>query len=85
MTSTQFRAELDDYSNRVLGVVKEKFALKDKSEALKKFVDMYGEEFVEKEIKEEFITEVLNIVSQHKTKYPKKRMTLKELDNISGV
>ena len=82
--SIQFRAELDDYTNRVLGVVKEKFGLRDKSEALKKFADMFGDEFVEKEVKEEFITETLNIISEHHKKHPKRRMNLRELDGISG-
>ena len=53
MTQTiQFRAEIDDYTNRVLGVIKEKFGLKDKSLALSKFAELYGEEFVEKEVPE---------------------------------
>ena len=81
----QFRAELDDYSNRVLGVVKEKFGLKDRSEALKKFVDIYGGDFVEKEVKKEFITDVLDIVNEHHKKHPNRRMTLKELDKITGI
>ena len=83
--SIQFRAEIDDYTNRVLGVVKEKYGLKDKSDALKKFADMYGESFIEKEAKEEFITKVLNTVKEHHKKYPHRRMTLKELDKMTGL
>ncbi|MBM3308638.1 MAG: DUF2683 domain-containing protein, partial [Candidatus Altiarchaeales archaeon] len=37
---------ITEYGNRVLGVIKEKFGLRDKSEALARFIDMYGEEFV---------------------------------------
>lgn len=86
MTQTiQFRAEIDDYTNRVLGVVKEKFGLKDKSDALNKFVGMYGEDFVEKEVKEEFITTVLDIINEHHRKHPNRRMTLKELDKLTGI
>ncbi|MBU0615980.1 MAG: DUF2683 family protein [Nanoarchaeota archaeon] len=85
MSLTQFRAEIDDYTNRVLGVVKEKYGLKDKSDALKKFAEMYGEDFVEKEVKEEFVTEVLNIVKGYHSKYQKKKMSLAELDKISGM
>ncbi len=80
-----FRAQIDDYTNRVLGVVKEKFGLRDKSEALKRFAEMYGEEFVEKEVREEFISEVMGIVNEHKSKHPKRRMSLKELDSLTGV
>ena len=86
MTQTvQFRAEIDDYTNRVLGVVKEKFGLKDKANALNKFAEMYGEDFVEKEVKEEFITKVLDIVDEHHKQHPGRRMTLKELDKITGI
>lgn len=83
--TVQFRAEIDGYTNRVLGVVKEKFGLKDKSDALNKFAEMYGEEFVEKEVKEEFVAEVLDIVRGYHKKHPKRRMTLKELDEITGL
>jgi hypothetical protein len=82
---TQFRAQIDDYTNRVLGVVKEKFGLKDKSDALNKFAEMYGEEFVEREVKDEFVTSILNIVGEHHKKYPKRRMSLKELDEMTGL
>ena len=81
----QLRAEIDDYTNRVLGVVKEKFGLKDKSAALNKFAEMYGDELVEKEVKEEFIARVLGIVDEHHKKYPNRRMTLKELDEMTGI
>ena len=86
MTQTiQFRAEIDDYTNRVLGVIKEKFGLKDKSLALSKFAEMYGEEFVEKEVKEDFINRTISILEEHHKKHPKRRMTLKELDKMTGL
>ncbi|MBU1004463.1 MAG: DUF2683 family protein [Nanoarchaeota archaeon] len=81
----QLRAEIDDYTNRVLGVVKEKFGLKDKSAALNKFAEMYGDELVEKEVKEEFIARVLSTIEEHHKKYPNRRMTLKELDELTGI
>lgn len=83
--SVNLRAEIDDYTNRVLGVVKEKFGLRDKSEALNKFAEMYGEEFVEREVREEFIVDVLKSLVEHKRKHPDRRMTLAELDKLSGV
>ena len=46
---------------------------------------MYGEDFVEKEVKEEFITKVLDIVNEHHRKHPNRRMTLKELDKLTGL
>ena len=81
----QFRAEIDDYTNRVLGVIKEKFGLKDKSDALNKFADMCGDDFVEKEVKEEFIAKTINIITEHHKKHPGRRMSLKELDEMTGL
>jgi len=40
---TMARVILDEYSNRVINVVKAKYGLKDKSEALNKFIRMYGQ------------------------------------------
>ena len=80
----QFRGEIDDYTNRVLGVIKEKFGLKDKSKALVKFASMYGEDFVEKEAKEDYIDRAVSIVNEHHKKYPKRRISVEELDRITG-
>jgi hypothetical protein len=85
MTQISFRAEIDEYTNRVLGVIKEKYGLKTKSEALNKFAEMYGEEFVEREVKDELIQEVIAIASKHEKKYGNKTMTLDELDKLCGV
>ncbi|MEA2036982.1 MAG: DUF2683 family protein [Nanoarchaeota archaeon] len=87
MTQTiQFRAELEDYSNRVLGVIKEKFGLKDKSEALKKFVDMYGEEFVEREVKDEVVRDIIKSCEAWEKKHQfKRKMTFKELDELCDI
>lgn len=84
MGQINFRAQIDEYTNRVLGVIKEKFGLKDKSEALNKFAEMYGEEFVEKNIREDFIADILNIVKEHHKKYPSRKMSLKELDKLTS-
>ena len=50
---TSMSITVNEYTNRVLGVIKEKFGLKDKAAALNKFADMFGEEFVEREVKDE--------------------------------
>jgi hypothetical protein len=72
----------EDYTSRVLGVVKEKYGLKDKSQALNKFVDMFGEEFVEKEVREDVIKEVIASCDKHIKKYRFKTMTTEELDDL---
>ena len=85
MTQVSFRAQIDDYTNRVLGVIKEKHGLKNKSEALDMLADMFGEEFVEREVKDEVIKEVELAAKEHYKKYGYRRMTLKELDKLCGI
>ena len=74
--------KVKDYSSRVLGVVKEKYGLNDKGEALDKFAEMYGEEFVEPEVKEEVIREVIKSCDRHIKKYGFREMGIKELDRL---
>jgi hypothetical protein len=85
MTQISFRAEIDEYTNRVLGVIKEKYGLKTKSEALNLFAERYGEEFVEREVKDELIQEVVAISERHRKNHPAKRTTAKELDKLCGI
>ena len=74
------RVELNDYANRVLGIIKIKFGLKDKSEALNKFIELYGEDIMEKEATEEYAKKVIEISKNHLKKYGNKKMTLPDLD-----
>lgn len=79
------RLTLNEYTNRVLNVVKAKFSLKDKSEALNKFVEIYGDEEVDMDAKEEYIKKILEIDERHMKKYDNRKMTLKELDKLCEV
>ena len=83
MSQIGLRATIDEYTSRVLGVIKEKFGLKDKGEALNKFAELYGAEFVEPEVRKEVITEILGISREHRIKHAKRRMSLKELDSLT--
>lgn len=74
--------KVKDYTSRVLGVVKEKYGLRDKGDALDKFAEMYGEEFVEPEVKEEVIREVIESCDRHIKKYGFRKMSIKELDKL---
>ena len=77
---------VNEYTNRVLGVIKEKFGLKDKAAALDKFAEMYGSEFVEKEMKDELIQEMIKDCDEWEKKHKfKRKMTLKELDKLCGL
>jgi len=79
------RLTLNEYTNKVLNVIKAQFDLKDKSEALNKFINLFGEEVVEKEAKDEYIKKILEIDERHVKKYGNRKMTLKELDKLCGV
>ena len=83
--TVNLRAKISDYASRVLGVIKEKYGLNDKSEAINKFAEMYGEEFVELEMKEEAINDLIATCNSHFQKHGRRTMSLKELDKISGT
>jgi hypothetical protein len=78
------RVSLNKYANRVLTVVKAKYELKDKSEALNKFVKLYGHNEVEPEVKEEYIKKILEIEQNYYKKHPNRRMNDEELDKLFG-
>ncbi len=79
------RVELNDYTNRVIGIIKLKFGLKDKSEALNKFIELYGDDIMEKEATEEYLKKIISITKRHLEKHKDKKMTLQELDNLCEV
>ncbi|MDD5163588.1 MAG: DUF2683 family protein [Candidatus ainarchaeum sp.] len=74
--------KVKDYTNRVIGVVKERYGLKDKGEALDKFAELCGEEFVEPEVREEVIREVIESCERHIKKYGFRKTSIKELDKL---
>ena len=82
---TSARVEINEYTNRVLAVIKAKFGLKDKSEALNKFIELYGDEVVEKQANEEYVKKIIEITNTHIKKYKKQKMNLQELDNLCEV
>ncbi len=73
------RVRLNDYSNRVLGVIKAKYGLKDKSAALNKFVELYGENEVEREVKDSYVKELMKIEEEHLKKYGFRHTSIKSL------
>lgn len=77
--------QVDDYTNRVLGVIKEKFGLRNKGEALEKFAGIYGAEFVDREVREELVNDVIASCNYHIKKHGFRKRTLEELDKICGL
>ena len=79
------RVELDEYSNRVLAMIKAKFGLKDKSQAINKFVMIYGDDVLQQEASDKYIKKVISISNSHFKKYGKKKMTLYELNKLCEI
>ncbi|MDP2946533.1 MAG: DUF2683 family protein [Nanoarchaeota archaeon] len=82
MEMVSARIEINEYANKVLAVIKAKFGLRDKSEALNKFIELYGDDFIEREPKEEFIKNTLQTIDKHMKKYGHKKMSLAKLDKL---
>jgi hypothetical protein len=76
------RVELNDYTNKVLGIIKIKFGLRDKSEALNKFIEIYGDNVIEKEVNDKYLKKVIFISENHLKKYGKRKMSLQELNKL---
>lgn len=60
--------DIDDHANRVINIVKAKYGLKDKSEAINTIVREYEEEVLEAQFKPEFVEEVLDRMKNGKFK-----------------
>lgn len=55
---------IDERANQVLNIVKAKFGLKDKSEAINMMAEQYEEEILEPELKPEYIEKAFKIHNQ---------------------
>ena len=77
--SVTMNIKVKNYTSRVLGVMKEKYGLKDKGEALDRFAEMYGDEFVDKEVKDKVVREVIESCERHIKKYGFRSRSIKEL------
>jgi hypothetical protein len=83
MPEATLNIHVSDYTNRVLGVIKEMFGLKNKSEALNKFVEMFGDEFVGKEVREDVVEEIIRSCDEHARKHGMRKMTISELERLT--
>jgi hypothetical protein len=76
------RVNLNPYANKVLGILKLQLDLRDKSEALNKFIDLYGDEIIQREASDEYTKEIIEISNNHFENHGNKKMNQKELDNL---
>ena len=76
---------IGEYEDRIINIVKGKYGLKNKSEALNKFALLFGHEYVEPEVREEVINEIINSCNAHVKKYGMRKMSLAELKELTGA
>lgn len=57
---------INEHANRVINIVKAKFGLKDKSEAIDMMAEQYEEEILEPELRPEYIEKAKKIMKQKK-------------------
>ena len=81
------RLELDDYTTRVLDVVKGKYGLKNRSDALNKFAKKYGVDLVENEFDGEYLREIDLRLEKHVKRHGIKgnSISVDELDELLGI
>jgi hypothetical protein len=74
---------VDEYTNRVLGVIKEKYGLKDKSQALIYLAKKHGKEYADEVVKDEYVEKILKLEKEHEKKYGNKHgMNIKQLRGL---
>ena len=79
------RVELDGYTNKVLNVVKAKYGLKDKSSAINKMADLFGDEIVEREAGSAYMKELDRLYEDHVKRHGRRSMSIGELDRLCEV
>lgn len=68
--------DIDERTNRILNILKAKYGLKDKSQAIERMAEEYEENLLEPELKPGYVEKIRKIEAQGKfTKYT----TLKQL------
>jgi len=76
---------VDEYTNRILMVIKAKYGLRDKGQALNKLAHETEDKYIEEEVREGYIKEITRAIKEHEKKHPKRRMSIKELDQLCGI
>ncbi|HII54036.1 antitoxin [Candidatus Micrarchaeota archaeon CG08_land_8_20_14_0_20_49_17] len=73
---------IDEHINRILNVVKAKYGLKDKSEAISLVVREYGDDILEPELRPEYVAKLKKIEREGKSKtYKNFAEFRKEIEN----
>ncbi|MFH1505874.1 MAG: DUF2683 family protein [archaeon] len=78
---TQAIVRLGEYEDRVLQIVKGKFGLKNKSDAVNFVIKQYDQELLEPELRPEFIEDMKKIEKEKKIRIG----TMKDFDKHFGI
>jgi len=79
------RFKLDEYTVRVLDVIKGKFGLKNRNDALKRLALEVGETYVEFSPSETVLRELDETYGTHKKKHKSRKMSDSELKRLLNV
>lgn len=74
--------KLGEHENRLLTIVRGKFGLKNKSEAVNFIIDQYGEELLEPELRPEYKEELLKVDRGKFKKFSRIDDLRKEIENV---
>ncbi len=72
---------LGEYEDRILMIVKGKFGFKNKSDAINFVIDKFDEEFIEPELKPEFVEDLKRIKKQKGIKFKSIEELRKHIEN----
>lgn len=72
---------LGEYEDRILMIVKGKFGFKNKSDAINFVIDKFEEEFIEPELKPEYVEELRKIKKQKGIRFKSIEELRKEIEN----
>ena len=73
---------LGEHENRLLTIIRGKFGLKNKSEAVNFVIDKYGEELLEPELRPEYKEELLRVDKGKFKKFASIYDLRKEIENV---
>lgn len=72
---------IKDKANRILNIVKAKYGLKDKSQAIEIMAEQYGEQLLEPELKPEYIEKLQKIKKQKGIRFKSVKELRKQIEN----
>lgn len=72
---------IEDHTNRVLNIVKAKFGLKDKSEAIDLMAEQYEQDILEPELRPEYVEKLHKIKKEKGVKFKSMQQLREHIEN----